>query len=115
MAGLIGIRSVWFPRGTLSNMARTIMILFLRWPRLPLFACLFLWLLCVHDPFFNWILRMSSFMVISLRRFIWSNRLVLLLKGSLVWYANYVVSYMVCNNLLELGLVDLTQWFRSLT
>ena len=95
MPRLIDLRLVWLPRGTLSNMARTIMILFLWWPRLPLFACFFLWLLCAHDPSFNWISRMSSFMVISLRRFIWSNRLVLLLRGSPVWYANYVVSYMV--------------------
>ena len=51
---------------------------------------------------------MSFFMVILSRRFIWSNHLVLLLRGSLVWYANYVVPY------LELGLVGLAQWFRSL-
>ena len=31
----------------------------------------------------------------DLRRFIWSNNLILLLKGSLVWYENYVVPYMV--------------------
>ena len=49
-------------------------------------ACvrLFLWLLCAHDPFFSWISRTSSFIVILLRRFIWSNRLMLLLRGSLV-------------------------------
>ena len=57
---------------------------------------------------------MPSFMVISPRRFIWSNRLVLLLRGSLGWYANYDVPFMVCNNLLELGLVGLAQWFKSL-
>ena len=82
-------------KGTLNNMARTIMILFLLWLRLLLFVCFFLWLLCAHDPFFNWISRMPSFMVISQRRFIWSNRLVLLLRRSLVWYANHVVPYMV--------------------
>ena len=32
---------------------RTIMILFLQWLRLSLFACFFLWLLCAHGPFFN--------------------------------------------------------------
>ena len=42
MTELIDLRPVWLPRGTLSNMAQTIMILFLRWPRLPLFACFFL-------------------------------------------------------------------------
>ena len=52
-------------------------------------------LLCAHGPSFGWISRMSSFMVISPRRFIWSNNLVLLLMGSLVWYASYVVPYMV--------------------
>ena len=36
---------------------------------------------------------MPFFMVISPRRFIWSNLLVLLLRGSLIWYANYVVPY----------------------
>ena len=95
MARLIDLRPVWLPRGTLSNMAQTIMILFLPWLRLPLFTCFYLWLLFAHGPFFSWISRMSSFMVISLRRFIWSNCLVLLLRGSLVWYANYVVPYMV--------------------
>ena len=34
--------------------------------------------------FFRWISRMFSFMVISLRRYIWSNRQVLLLRWSLV-------------------------------
>ena len=91
MVRLIGLRPVWLPRGTLSNMAQTfffffnmaqtIMIPFLRWPRLSLFACFFLWLLCVHGLFFNWISRMSFFMVNSPRRFIWSNHLVLLLRG----------------------------------
>ena len=46
-------------------------------------------------PIFSWISRMSFFMVISSRRFIWSNHLVLLLRESLVWYANYIVPYMV--------------------
>ena len=41
--------------------------------KLSLFACFFLWLLCAHGLFFNWISRLSSFMVISSRRFIWSN------------------------------------------
>ena len=95
MVRLIGLRPVWLQRGTLSNMAQTIRIHFLRWPRLLLFACFFLWLLCVHGLFFSWISRMSFFMVISPRRFIWSNHLVLLLKRSLVWYANYIVPYMV--------------------
>ena len=63
MVRLIGLRPVWLPKGTLSNIAQTIMIHF--------------------------------FMVISPRRFIWSNHLVLLLRESLVWYANYVVPYMV--------------------
>ena len=50
----------------------------------------------IHSwPFFSWISRMSFFMVISSRRFIWSNHLVLLLRGSLVCYANYVVPYMI--------------------
>ena len=35
-------------------------------------------------PLFSWILKMSSFIVISPRKFIWSNHLVLLLMGSLV-------------------------------
>ena len=41
-------------RDILSNMARTIMIPFLRRQRLPFFACFSLWLLCAHDPFFSW-------------------------------------------------------------
>ena len=95
MARLIGLRLVWLPRGTLSNMAQTIMILFLRWPRLPMFTYFFLWLLCAHDLFVNWISRMFSFMVISSKRFIWSKRLVLLLKGNFVWNANFIVPYMI--------------------
>ena len=38
---------------------------FLQWPRLPMFTYFSIWLLRAHDPFFNWIIRMSSFMVIS--------------------------------------------------
>ena len=45
-------------------------------------------------PLFQLDTRMPSFMVISPRRFIWSNRSILLLRGSLVWYANYIISYM---------------------
>ena len=37
-----------------------------------------------------------------------------LLRESLVWYASYVVPYMVQNSLLELGLSDLVQSFKSL-
>ena len=46
-------------------------------------------------PFFSWISRMPSFMMISPRRYIWSNHLVLLLNESLVWYASYVIPYIV--------------------
>ena len=53
-------------------------------PRLLLSVCFSPWLLCVPGRFFSWILKMSSFMVISPRKFIWSNHLVLLLRGSLV-------------------------------
>ena len=42
------------------------------------------WLLCVPCHFISWILKMPSFMVILPRKFIWSNHLVLLLRGSLV-------------------------------
>ena len=49
--------------------------------RLPLFTCFCLWLLCAYDPFFNWISRMSFFTVISLKRFIWSNRLGFVAQG----------------------------------
>ena len=53
-------------------------------PRLLLSVCFSPWLLCVPGHFFSWILKMPSFMVISPRKFIWSNHLVLLLRGSLV-------------------------------
>ena len=58
-------------------------------------VCLLFSMAAMRSSFFNWISRMPSFMVILSRKFIWSNRLVLLLRGSLVWYANYVVPYMV--------------------
>ena len=51
MVRLIGLRPVWLSRGTLSNMAQIIMIPFFQWPKLPLLACFFLWLLCVHGLF----------------------------------------------------------------
>ena len=82
-------------KGYTQQYVCTIMILFLRWSRLPMFDCFSLWLLCAHGPFFSWISRMSSFMKISSMRYIWSNRLVLLLRESLVWYTSYVVPYMV--------------------
>ena len=46
-------------------------------------------------PLFQLDIKNIFFMVISSKRFIWSNHLVFLLMGSLVWYANYVVPYMV--------------------
>ena len=60
MARLTGLTLVWLRRGTLSNMAWTIMIHFLRWPSLLMFACFSLWLLNSHGPFFGWISRMPS-------------------------------------------------------
>ena len=56
-------------------------------------ACFFLWLLSAHGPFFSWISRMSSFMVISPRRFIWSNRLVLLLRR--VWFGMQTMLFLL--------------------
>ena len=53
-------------------------------PRLLLSVCFSPWLLCLPGRFFSWILKMSSFMVILSRKFIWNNPLVLLLRGSLV-------------------------------
>ena len=53
MVRLIGLRPIWLQRGTLSNMAETIMKHFLQWLRLPLFTCFFLWLLCVNGLFFK--------------------------------------------------------------
>ena len=44
---------VWLPSGIFGNMAWTIMIPFLQWPRLPLFVYFSLWMLCTHDPFFQ--------------------------------------------------------------
>ena len=53
-------------------------------PRLLMSVYFSPWLLCVLDLFISWILKMSSFMMILSRKFIWSNHLVLLLRGSLV-------------------------------
>ena len=53
-------------------------------PRLLLSVSFSPWLLCVPGHFISWILKMSSFIVILPRKFIWSNHLVLLLRGSLV-------------------------------
>ena len=63
-------------------------------PRLLMSVCFSPWLLCVPGRFFSWILKMSSFMVILPRKFIWSNHLVLLLRGSLVYCAGYAALYM---------------------
>ena len=67
--------------------ARLVLIMVTHSPRLPrllLFVSFSPWLLCVLGHFISWILKMPSFMVILPMKFIWSNHLVLLLKGSLV-------------------------------
>ena len=66
-------------------------------------ACFFLWLLSVHDPFFSWISRMSSFVVISPRRFIWSNRLVLLLRE--VWFGMQITLFLIGSETVSSSLV----------
>ena len=48
----------------LRNMVRTIMIPSLQWPRLLMFTCFSLWLICALDLCNSWISRISSFMVI---------------------------------------------------
>ena len=52
--------------------------------KIALFAYFSPWQLCVIGLFISWILRMLSFMVNFSRKCIWSNHLVLLLRGSLV-------------------------------
>ena len=92
MAKLIDLRPVWLPRGTLSNMTQTIMILFSDGQDC---LCSLVYVYGCNPLMVSWISRMSSFMVISLRKFICCNHLVLLLTGSLVWYASCDVPYTV--------------------
>ncbi|RVW49251.1 Retrovirus-related Pol polyprotein from transposon RE2 [Vitis vinifera] len=61
--------------------------------RLLLSACFSPWLLCALGLFIRWILKMPSFMVILPRKFIWSNLLVLLLRG--VWFSVQVTPFSI--------------------
>ena len=84
MVRLIALRPAWLLKDILRFMVLIMMTPSPLLPRLLLSVCFSPWLLCVPGRFFSWILKMLSFMVISPRKFIWSNHLVLLLRGSLV-------------------------------
>ena len=84
MVRLIALRPAWLLKDILRFMVLIMVTPSPLLPRLLLSVCFSPWLLCVPGRFFSWILKMLSFMVISPRKFIWSNHLVLLLRGSLV-------------------------------
>ena len=109
MARLICLRPVWLPRGTLSNMAWTIMIFFSPMAKIA-FVRLLLSMAAMRSwPLFQLNIK-NVFFHGDLAEEVYMEQLLgLLLRGSLVWYANYVVPYMVSNSLLKLGLVGLVQ------
>ena len=76
------------PDGRVEDILRFLVLIMVthspRLPRLLLSVSFSPLLLCVPSRFISWILKMSAFMVILPRKFIWSNHLVLLLRGSLV-------------------------------
>ena len=75
------LRPVWLPKTLRRSKGWIIVIPSLQLLKWPLFAYFSLWLPCVIGRSINWILRMPFFTVICKRRFIWSNHLVLLLRG----------------------------------
>ena len=94
MVRLIALRLAWLLKDILRFMVLIMVIPSPLLPRLLMSVCFSPWLLCVPGHFFSWILKMPSFMVIVLRKFIWSNHLVLLIRGSLVLCAGYAALYM---------------------
>ena len=84
MVRLIALRLAWLLKDILRFMVLIMVTPSPPLPRLLLSVCFSPWLLCVSGHFFSWILKMSSFMVILPRKFIWSNHPVLLLRGGLV-------------------------------
>jgi hypothetical protein len=63
------------------RMALITMRRFLQLPNFLLFVHLFLWHLISIGPCFNYKLKMSFYIAIDMRKFIWSNHLDLLLRG----------------------------------
>src|ERR1044072_1577104 len=115
MGRLIVLRLGWWPKGTHRCVAWIMVTLFLPWLKWPRLDYSSLWLLFAIGPFISLTSRMLSSMVISLKRFIWSNLLDLLLRGSLLDL--FVVFGNLCmgsSNLLGLGLGDLALLFSSL-
>ena len=84
MVRLIALRLAWLLKDILRFMVLIMVTHSPSLPRLLLSVSFSPWLLCVSGHFISWILKKSSFMVILPRKFIWSNHLVLLLRGSLV-------------------------------
>ena len=56
---------------------------FLQLPKSLPSVFLFLWLLILIGPYFNWISKMHFYIRIYMRKFIWNNHLGLLLRGSI--------------------------------
>ena len=82
MDKLIALRPAWLLNDILRFMVLIMVIHSPPLSRLIRSVSFFPWLLCVLGHFISWILKMSSFIVILPRKFIWSNHLVLLLRGS---------------------------------
>ena len=94
MVRLIALRQILLLRAINELMAKMKMTHFLLWPKCFLSNYFFLLLLCATSHYISWISWMLFFMVSSMRKFIWSKHMALLLRGSLVWFANFITLYM---------------------
>jgi hypothetical protein len=83
MVQLNGSKLIWLLKVIPRHMVLIMMKRFLQLPKSLMSVFLFLWLLILIGPYFSWMSKMPFYMGIYMRKFIWSNHLGLLLRGSI--------------------------------
>lgn len=115
MEPLIVSRNVWWQKVTLRSMDRTTQILSLQQPKWLLFVFFCQWLSSVIGVSSSLTKRMLSYMAILRKRFIWSNRQVLLLRvNHQTWCVDFAGLYTDLNSPLKLGLSVFILWYSNL-
>ena len=109
---LIVTKLDWWHTGSRNSKASIMKKPFLQLFVSTLFAFFFLWPSTMHGLYINWMSQMLFYMGILPSVFIWSNLLVIRLRGRMTRFAFFVVLFMVLNRALVLGLRSLADLFR---